>query len=653
MIRLKNNSIIASIYPCPFDVQDRHDMSVSIIKDDIIYAYEEDKLTSIKSDGTVKFPERSLMMGCKELNILPSDVNMWVLPTPSKPVDLKEQEMFFSWIFKAYKGSSEDFPKWYKEHISFIDHQIAHVALAVLASNFKECAFLCQDGGGDFGDQRDFIFGEYKDGKFLVRKEHYGIKTICSFHAFITDALGISGGNNGKTSGLSSYGNVNLELAKKYLNLLSIQENGIDFERERYATTGLNLAKIYPSEYDRGKILFHFPSDTNVLRTSIEYLPMDIAATGEHVLQTVFIDFLKKLRKQTVMEDIVFSGGLFQNVSLNNKILETKLFKKIFIPMAPSDAGLSLGQALYVENTFKKRKRNKPLSASLGPSFVKDEIPTLLERFRINFTKEDNIAKKSAELIAQGKVVGWFQGRGEYGPRALGYRSILADPRKMSSKMRINQVLKRRDWFMPYAPSILNEYLCDWVEIPQESPYMQIAFQVIEEKRILIPAAVHIDGSSRMHILNREDNELYWSLIDNFRIITGIPLILNTSFNRHGIATISTPRQAIEHLLEGCSDYLAIGEFLVDFKKNRIVSDCITEDKEENILLQEDCVKRLKDVFAHGNEKQVSNYMARLSRYIDIPFKFNDGKVIFEREGEFSVEEAIDMLLEKVLSLNV
>ena len=197
--------IIASLYPCPFDPspRERHDPNAAIIKDGAVYAYEEAKLTSVKSEETTKFPERGLLMGCKELGITPADVDRWVFPTPSRPVDMKEQFIFFSWLFKAYKGSFEDFPAWYKAHVSFVDHHMSHAALAVLASPFNECAFISQDGGGDPGDPRDFILGEYKNGKFAVRKGHTGLSNICVFHAFVTDALGFYGLDSGKTSGLA------------------------------------------------------------------------------------------------------------------------------------------------------------------------------------------------------------------------------------------------------------------------------------------------------------------------------------------------------------------------------------------------------------------------------------------------------------------
>ena len=151
--------IIASLYPCPFDIQDRHEFNASVLKDEKIFSYEEGKVTTVKNDGTSKFPERTLMLGFKESGILPDQVDKWVFPTPKSDVKLKDYHLFFTWFFKAYNGQIDDFQKWFNEHVEFVDHQLSHAALAAYGSTFSECAFLCMDGGGDFGDPRGYIFG--------------------------------------------------------------------------------------------------------------------------------------------------------------------------------------------------------------------------------------------------------------------------------------------------------------------------------------------------------------------------------------------------------------------------------------------------------------------------------------------------------------
>jgi len=640
--------IIASIYPCPFDVQDRHDMSVAILKDDEVYAYEEAKMTTVKRDGTVRFPERSLMMGCKELNIIPSQVDKWVFPSTSKPIDIKDQFLFFDWILKAYIGSKDDFEKWFKEHVYFVDHQISHAALAVLASNFDECAFLCQDGGGDFGDERNLIFGEYKNGDFHVIQNRFGQKNICAFHAFLTDSLGFSSEDSGKTTGLSAYGTVQPELLKQYQSVVQVAEDGINFERKRYGRTEVNLKKVKPSEYNRAKIFCQYPSNTNVFQMGIEYLPQDIAATGETILQENFMGLVEEVSKQTSMKNLVLSGGLFQNVSLNRIIKESKLFDEIYVPMAPSDAGLSLGAALYIENKSSKRKRDKLMTPFLGPSFGNKEIKDLLDRFHLIYKEEENIEGKVAQLVADGCVVGRFVGKGEYGPRSLGNRSILADPRDPNSKTKVNQLLKKRDWFMPYAPAVIKECLEEWGEDTCDSPYMQIAFKIRSEKRSLIPSAVHVDGSSRIQVVNKEDNPGFWKVIDCFRQITGFPVVLNTSFNRHGIATISSPRQAVEHFLEGCMDYLAIDNYLLCFKDNRNISEYRLEEKDEALCIREDCINRLKDIGTYTTEAQLKKYLERLSEFIGVKVDYNESGFILENQKGLSLDKLVEQLMDKV-----
>lgn len=643
--------IIVSLYPCPFDPQDRHDISAAIVLDRDgrreVYAYEEGKLTGTRSDGTLKFPERSLMMGFKELGILPDEVDHWVFPVPGREPNLDDQFLFFSWFFKAFQGSREKFDSWYKRHVHFVRHHQSHVAIAVFGSGFEDCAFLSQDGGGDEGDRRDFTFGEFFNGRFRTIADHSGVKTICSFHAFVTDAIGFSGGDNGKTSGLAAYGKVQPELERAFRSLLTIEDTGIVFDRVRFEPTTINLDKVHAPEYDRAKFINRYPSVTNVLKLCLEYLPHDVAATGESVLQDVFLEFLYDLRGRTDKRKLVLSGGLFQNVALNYRIKASGLFENVYIPMAPSDAGLSLGAALEVEHKVQPCAAVGPLSAFIGPSFSKNEICDLLDRFRLVYTQDLAPEALAARLIADGEVVGWFQGRAEFGPRSLGNRSILADPRNIASKARINQLLKKRDWFMPYAPSIQEEHFEDWVLHSEVTPYMQIAFQIKPDKRDLIPAAIHTDGSSRFHVIRKSDNPRYWNVIEQFRTLTGLPVILNTSFNRHGIATISSPRQALEHFLEGCMDFLIIDDFVLDFQKNRIAKAPHFDPKLEDQCLKEAAIERFNVVVQNGNSKQVDGYLGRLKNLFGIEGESSGSGICIDRPA-LSPQEAISLLREMV-----
>jgi carbamoyltransferase len=637
------NMIIASLYPCPFDVQDRHEFNASVISGNRVFSYEEGKITTVKNDGTPKFPERSLMLGFKELGVTPSQVDKWVFPTPKTEVTAEDFHLFFTWFFKAYDGDQENFKLWFDEHVEFVDHQISHASLAAYGSGFSDCAFLCMDGGGDFGDTRGYVYGEFSKNKFDIKFESHGVDNIANFHSFLTDAIGFSGDDNGKTSGLASYGTSQIDLHNEFNKLISIDKNvGVKFERKRFNKTNVNLSKVKADSYDRTKIFGQYPSDTNVLRLCLEYLPHDIAATGEKILQDSVLTLVKQLRLESNSENIVFSGGLFQNVALN-KILLTAGFKNVYFPSAPSDSGLSLGAALYVKNRVSGGS-GVTLSAYLGPSFSDEEIKEVLVRHRLIFSKHSNISEIAAKKLCDGSSVGWFQGKAEFGPRSLGSRSLVADPRDIRSKEKINQLLKKRDWFMPYAPSILEEDCSDWVEQNDYSPYMQIAFDMKTSKVEQVPSAVHVDGSSRVHSVRKSENPLYWSLINEFKKLTGVPVILNTSFNRHGISTISTPRQAIEHLLEGCMDYLAIGDYLVSFEDNRIVASRNETTETEDFLLKLSAIKRL-DVFkSYGSEEQLSAYTKRLSNLLASQISSIPGRKILFLEETLTIDAAIEMI---------
>ena len=228
--------IIASLYHCPLDyAQIAHDMSCAIIVKDKIYAYEEEKLTSLKNESTVKFPEKSLLSGLKELNIKPEEVTDWVFPEPSKKIEINDFKLFFCDLLKATKyNSKKSFKKWFRKKVHFIPHHLSHASLAFYTSKFNSAAFLTKDGGGDLGDSRGFVFGEFNKNKMTIKRQSYSFKNLSLFHDYLTDALGFSYFSNGKTSGLAAYGKVRDELKKKFSSLLKVKNNGINFKCKRF-----------------------------------------------------------------------------------------------------------------------------------------------------------------------------------------------------------------------------------------------------------------------------------------------------------------------------------------------------------------------------------------------------------------------------------
>lgn len=608
--------IIASLYHCPLDdAQIAHDMSCAIIKKNQIYAYEEEKLTSLKNESTVKFPEKSLLSGLKELNIRPDQVTDWVFPEPSKKIEINDFKLFFCDLLKATKyNSKKSFKKWFKKKVHFIPHHLSHASLAFYTSKFKSAAFLTKDGGGDLGDPRGFVFGEFNKNKMTIKRQSYSFKNLSLFHDYLTDALGFSYFSNGKTSGLAAYGKIRDELKKKFSSLLEVKNNGICFKCKRHQVSDVNIKKFKNHSYERYKVLRSYPSDTNIFRLSKDYLPIDIAATGEEVLKEKLLELLKKMRKITKQQNLVCSGGLFQNVSLNNLIVKSKIFKNCFFPMANSDAGLSLGAALYIKYSIKKMQRRLfDFSPYLGPSFSSTDIKLELDSYRLNYRHfNKGLEKYVAHKILKGYVVGWFQGRGEYGPRSLGNRSILADPRSYNSKIRVNQLLKKRDWFMPFAPSIDYEYAKKIINLKFYSAYMQIAFNINKKFHKQIKSSIHHDNTSRIHMVKREQNYRYWKLLNEIKKKIGVPVVLNTSFNRHGIATISTPRQAIEHAMEGCMDLLVIDNYVIEVKKNRKFN----KKKQKTFSEKESLIKSLEKRFERLKSKKIKFNQKRYQNFI-------------------------------------
>ncbi len=603
---------VASIYPCPFDIQERHESNATIIYGKKIYSSEEAKFTTVKQDSTTKFPERSLLLGCKELGILPSQIKYWVFPKTKHTISDKVLINFFTY-FKIFFKDLNTFTRWKKNNVFFLKHHMMHIALSVLSSNFKDTAYISADGGGDEGDPRNFVFGDFIKGKFSDKISFYGKESLASFHAYVSDAIGMSGGENGKTSGLAAYGKYNKNLINDFSKLLIRKKENILFNRKRFKGTSLNLDKIKPQEYDRGKIMNQYPSLTNVFDKSKKYLPQDIAYAAEFLVAKNFIETLRLIKRKTKLKNIVFTGGLFSNVSLNCKIVQSNIFDKNFFCVAPSDAGLSLGGAKLI-NFDKNKTRFKNLNPYIGPSFNDKEILFLIKSFNLNYTISKKPEKIGAEFISKGKVIGWFQDRGEIGHRALGNRSILADPRKYNSKNLVNQHLKKRDWFMPYAPAVLEEDMSIFTDTKYKSHYMQVAFDIKNELKKKIRSTIHYDNTARIQSVSKKFNKKFWHLINHFKKISGVGAVMNTSFNRHGISTISSPRQAIEHLLEGCMDVLIISKYIISYNENRKHGARSTKliDDEEN--LKNLCKTRFMNVKKHLNKNEKIFYLNNMKK---------------------------------------
>jgi carbamoyltransferase len=302
----------------------------------------------------------------------------------------------------------------------------------------------------------------------------------------------------------------------------------------------------------------------------LEQRHRNLAASLQARLEEVYLGMLRKLAKATGLKSICLAGGVAFNCVANGKIFESTPFEQVYVQPAAGDAGLAVGAAYYVWN----QKLGKPRSFVMdhgywGPGFSAEEIRTAIGSsvlvragYSVMELATEELTRRAAEIIADGKILGWFQGRAEWGPRALGNRSIVADPRRADMKDILNRRIKHREIFRPFAPSILAEATGEWFEKSHPSPFMTLAYAVRPEKRALIPAPTHVDGTGRLQTVAREANPRYHALISAFRDLTGVPVVLNTSFNDNE-PIVCRPEEAIDCFLRTKMDALVLGDFLV------------------------------------------------------------------------------------------
>ena len=291
----------------------------------------------------------------------------------------------------------------------------------------------------------------------------------------------------------------------------------------------------------------------------------NIAYAVQDYCERAMMSVVRLALAKTKSRNLCLAGGVALNSKANGKILASGIVEKIFVQPAASDDGVALGAAFAPYLDRGGRLPNSSDATRISwPGFDDEAIETALKTYKLRYSRMDDPAVTGAELLAQGKILGWFQGRMEFGPRALGSRSILADPRDPEMTAKVNNAVKFREWWRPFAPSITKEAAADFVESATDSPFMILTAQVRAEKRGVIPAVTHVDGSARPQTVEREVNPLYWRLIDEFGKRTGVPVVMNTSFNLRGEAIVHTPTDAVRTFFSSGMDALLIGSFLVE-----------------------------------------------------------------------------------------
>ena len=455
-----------------------------------------------------------------------------------------------------------------------IDHHTAHVASAIFFSGYEKSNFISVDGFGDFASTR---IGHYDGNKIIKYKEVLFPHSLGLFYTAITQYLGfLKYGDEYKVMGLAPYGKpiyiekLNEILIKDQNKLFCLNLDYFQHHTGNVEMTWLTgepkIGKVYSKE------LINLLGPERNPKEKIEKTHMDIAASAQKVYEETLFGILNKLYEKNNDDSLCISGGCGMNSVANGKILKNTKYKKIYIPPSPGDSGGAIGAASFFLN--KKYGINKKYSDNpyLGPEYDSKNINQLLkknnkeiEEKNINVKKFDNIdnlLSTTAKLLAKGNIIGFFQGRMEWGPRALGNRSILADPRNPDIREILNVKIKKREEFRPFAPSIIKEKVSEWFEINDDVPFMSKVFQIKNTKRKLIPAVTHVDGSGRLQTVTKELNDNYYKLINYFNDLTGIPMLLNTSFNENE-PIVCDPSQALDCFLRTKMDYLIMQDYLL------------------------------------------------------------------------------------------
>jgi carbamoyltransferase len=444
--------------------------------------------------------------------------------------------------------------------ITFVNHHSAHAACAFYLSPFDEAAILSVDGRGE----NETVTWSHGRGSEIRKLQAVGFPhSLGEFYSAITQYLGFKPyQDEWKVMALASYGQRNNEYYSSLRRLIRYMEDG-GFELD-LSYFSYFLFDMQPAMYSAKLEALLGPSrgagDLPDQRHS------DIACALQQVYEETLGHLLARLHALTGQTRVVLAGGSAMNSVYNGKIQDTTPFKEHFVPSCPDDSGVSVGAALYAYYCLAGgRLREKPEHNYWGPDFSDREIEEALSKYKVRAERHQDIAAVAARLLAGGKLIGWFQGRMEFGQRALGNRSILADPRQAQVKDLVNAAVKYRESFRPFAPAVLEEHAHEYFELPKgvTVPFMEKVYPVRPAMRDRIPAVVHVDGSGRLQTVSRQTNPDFYDLIRQFQVLSGIPVLLNTSFNLNGEPIVCSPTDAIRTFYSCGLDGLVLGKWLV------------------------------------------------------------------------------------------
>jgi carbamoyltransferase len=546
-----------------------HDSSACIARDgEILYAVAEERLSRIKHDA--RFPALAIRACLDFAGIAPPEIHFicrsWPKPGAFARHDLKcllsgtmpVSSAGVLTLLRDYasgtlqQGGRKPFIRTFGEtpaDFRFIDHHLAHAISAYAYSGFNEAAVLVIDGRGAW-EATSLWHG--RDGRLEHRWTIPFPNSLGVFYAQFTHYLGFTPfSDEWKVMGLAPYGEAGIDLS----DFIRIDDSSYTVE------TRLLLGN---ARSPAGNLIARF-GPARVPESEIAQQHKNIAFAVQDACERAMLALARTAVAQTGTRNLCLAGGVALNSKANGKILSSGIIDEIFVQPAASDDGACLGAVLapYLDGGGKLPVR-KMRHASLGGECSNAEIEKTLATYKIRAKRVADPASAAACLLARGKIIGWVQGRMEFGPRALGNRSILADPRDPEMTAKVNNAVKFREWWRPFAPSILAEAAWEYIESATDSPFMILAAQVRPDKRSVIPAVTHADGSARPQTVERDVNPLYWGLIHEFGRLTGVPVVMNTSFNLRGEPIVATATDAIRTFYSSGLDALVIGEFVVE-----------------------------------------------------------------------------------------
>ena len=441
--------------------------------------------------------------------------------------------------------------------IIFYSHHLCHAASTFYCSGFEQANILTLDGSGE---EVTTLLATGNKNEIEEIQKFYLPNTLGGFYATFTEYLGFRPYHDeGKVMGLASYGKFDQDLQNKMDQVISYDLDTGEFKvnpRMRYVGKHTYGARFTDELVE----LFGPMRDSKT--SALEKPYPDIAFALQWRLEQIVITLAKQLHRKTGLRKFCLAGGVAMNCVLNGKLAEQEFCDDIYVQPAASDNGVSLGAALLFAKNNGDLKPKRMEHMYWGPSYTNNQIKEAIEIAKLNYTKSNNVIKETAKFIADGKIVGWFQGRMEVGARALGNRSILASPVFPDMKDKINNEVKHREDWRPFCPSIKEEKYEDYIESSSDSPFMIMAFPVKEKIKNKIPSCVHIDGTARPQVVKKTTNSRYWELINEFEKITGFGVIINTSFNIQGEPIVLSPEHALRCFSGTGIDILVIGDFI-------------------------------------------------------------------------------------------